>query len=469
MRRTSVLDTMSGPLCDAVLEAAGSARVLESIETSNLFLVPLDRSRSRYRYHGLFRDLLRRELAESEPELVPVLHRRAADWYEAHGEPESALEHAHASGDIDREARILTAVAAPAYHGGRLATVEAWLERFGDGDRLERFPSVAVLRGWVDALRGRAADAEQALAAAERGAAGAPDGAAVAPAISLLRAALCLDGAERMLAAADAALGELPEDSAWVATAHLLKGAAHVLLGDEEQGDEILARAAEAAEGVGARETRILALGERAVLAEGRGDQPAAEQLALEAREAGEEAHVEGYSTAALELATFARSLLRHGRWDQARSNLARALDSIPALTHAIPWLAVQTRLELARACVALRDPDGARTLLAEIDEIVGRRPRLGVLPAQAAELRRQVDAIPGVHGGRTSGLTAAELRLLPLLATHLSFREIGERLYVSRNTVKTQAISAYRKLGVSCRSDAIEKASQLGLLDAAT
>ena len=63
------------------------------------------------------------------------------------------------------------------------------------------------------------------------------------------------------------------------------------------------------------------------------------------------------------------------------------------------------------------------------------------------------------------AGLTRAELRLLPLLATHLSFREIGARLYVSRNTVKTQAISVYRKLGVSSRSDAIEHAVQLGLV----
>ena len=286
---------MSGPLCDAVLEAAGSARVLESIETSNLFLVPLDWSRSRYRYHGLFRDLLRRELAESEPEPVPVLHRRAADWYEAHGEPESALEHAHASGDIDREARILTAVAAPAYHGGRLATVEAWLERFGDGDRLERFPSVAVLRGWVDALRGRAADAEQALAAAERGAASTPDGAAVAPDQPAPRRAVPRrrreDAGRRGRGSRRASPGQrLGRDGA------------------PAQG-----RGPRPARGRGTttriwprppRRPRASAPGRRgssrsasALLAEGRGDQPAAEQLALEAREAGEEAHVEGYST----------------------------------------------------------------------------------------------------------------------------------------------------------------------------
>jgi LuxR family maltose regulon positive regulatory protein len=69
---------------------------------------------------------------------------------------------------------------------------------------------------------------------------------------------------------------------------------------------------------------------------------------------------------------------------------------------------------------------------------------------------------------GASVGLTGAELRLLPLLSTHLSFREIGEELFVSRNTIKTQAISVYRKLGVSSRSDAIDRAGVLGLLETA-
>jgi LuxR family maltose regulon positive regulatory protein len=72
-------------------------------------------------------------------------------------------------------------------------------------------------------------------------------------------------------------------------------------------------------------------------------------------------------------------------------------------------------------------------------------------------------------HAGRPAGLTAAELRLLPLLTTHLSFREIAEQLYVSRNTVKTQAISVYRKLDASSRSEAIARARELGLVDAAS
>ena len=117
-------------------------------------------------------------------------------------------------------------------------------------------------------------------------------------------------------------------------------------------------------------------------------------------------------------------------------------------------------------AYLALTDVAGARTMLREVDELLRRRPHLGVLGQQADQLRAQVDTMRADVLGASS-LTAAELRLLPLLATHLTFREIGERLHLSPHTVKTQAMSIYRKLGVSSRSQAIHHAQQLGLLPA--
>jgi LuxR family maltose regulon positive regulatory protein len=126
----------------------------------------------------------------------------------------------------------------------------------------------------------------------------------------------------------------------------------------------------------------------------------------------------------------------------------------------------VQVRLELARAYVTLRDRNAAQELIEEARAILELRPALGVVAEQVAALEAEIEAMPEAAGGGTSGLTRAELRLLPLLSTHLSFREIGERLFVSRNTIKTQAISVYRKLGVSSRSDAISRAAELGLVD---
>jgi LuxR family transcriptional regulator, maltose regulon positive regulatory protein len=469
LRRTSMLGKMSGPLCDRVLERTGSTAELAAIERSNLFLVPLDRHREWYRYHHLFHDLLSRELNETEPELVPQLHRRAADWYEENGDPESALEHADASGDKDRVALLVAALALPVYESGRIKTVEGWLDHFDDEAELEQYPAVAVVGGWIHALQGKATEAERWLEIATRGDSSGtlPDGStSVRPWIALLRAAMCSDGVERMLSDSEEALDELPARSDWRPTALLLQGSAYVLLGEAERGDEILAEAAEAAETFGATETRVVALSQRSLIAAARNDIGAAEELSVHAHELVQDAQLDGYATTCIELAATARALLRHGRWDQARACLTAARRLTPFLNHALPWFAVQTRLELARTHVALRDRQGASTLLEEARQILRRRPRLGILGEQAEALEDHLDQMPGAAQGNGTGLTGAELRLLPLLATHLSFREIGERLHVSRNTVKTQAISVYRKLGVSNRSDAIEQATDLGLVE---
>ncbi len=125
----------------------------------------------------------------------------------------------------------------------------------------------------------------------------------------------------------------------------------------------------------------------------------------------------------------------------------------------------MQTRLELGRTFVALRDVASAQVLVAEIDDIFERRPDLGVLGEQTERLRDSLDTVPVLDHGKGSNLTAAEMRLMPYLPTHLSFREIGDQLHLSRNTIKTQAISVYRKLGVSTRGDAIDEAVRLGLV----
>jgi LuxR family maltose regulon positive regulatory protein len=119
--------------------------------------------------------------------------------------------------------------------------------------------------------------------------------------------------------------------------------------------------------------------------------------------------------------------------------------------------------VELARLHLAFDDPARARELLGQIDDVWARRSEIA--REQVENLRHDLRA--GRAGGEswTSALTPAELRLLPLLASYLSFREIAERLGISRNTVKTQAIAVYRKLRVSSRSEAVERAREAGLL----
>jgi len=464
LRRSSVLERMSGPLCDALLEDEGSAQELEKIERANLFLVPLDNRREWYRYHHLFRDLLQRELVEDEPEVVPRLHGRAADWYEEQGDEESALEHASAAGDLDRAAALLTSLALPLYYSGRIATLDQWLNRFERAGLLERYPAVAVQGARIHALRGRTEAAETWLDAATRGTfrGTLPDGTkTIAPWVATARAWLCRKGARQMLADAEMAVAGLAAGSSWRAPALLAQGSALMLLGDPDRADAILAEAAEAA--LGATESHVIALGQRALIADERGEHARADALSTELHELLAASPVDAYVARSVDFAATARTMLRHGRWNEARAALT-AGQGLASFLEALPWLAVQVRLELARGFVTLRDADAGQEQLDEALELLGRSPGLDSLSARADELQREVDDAPEHKGAHYAGLTRAELRLLPLLATHLSFREIAEQLFVSRNTIKTQAISVYRKLGVSSRSEAVAEAQRLGL-----
>ena len=114
---------------------------------------------------------------------------------------------------------------------------------------------------------------------------------------------------------------------------------------------------------------------------------------------------------------------------------------------------------------LALADLAAARTLMREVDELLRRRPDLGNLAGEAQTLRARLSEERGPSVLGASALTAAELRLLPMLATHLSFPEIAGELFLSRNTIKSQAMSLYRKLGASSRSQAVARSRELGLL----
>ncbi|MBO0686509.1 MAG: hypothetical protein J2P45_25455 [Candidatus Dormibacteraeota bacterium] len=127
MLRTSVLDELCGPLCDAVTEGRGSADLLEELERANLFLISLDTRRKWFRYHHLFAELLRHQLDRHEPDQVPGLHRRAAAWYSEEGSIPPAVRHATLAGDLDRASELVTAHVG----GGQavtLKTVASWLD-----------------------------------------------------------------------------------------------------------------------------------------------------------------------------------------------------------------------------------------------------------------------------------------------------------------------------------------------------
>ena len=468
LTRTAVLDRLSGPLCDAVLDTSGSAAVLASLERSNLLVVPLDRQREWYRYHHLFQELLREELERSEPELVRELTLRAAHWCQRHGLAEAAIDYAIDAGDADLVARGVEQAAIGVYRSGRLATVQRWFDWFNDRGLIQQYPAVAMLGAWVQALGGHAAAAERWAAAAEQGSyeGTLPDGSSIDGWRALLRAKLCRHGVTQMRADAELALTLIPVDSLWRAPAQLLAGISHLLAGDLDVADDLLAEAVEVAKDTGATVAATVALAERAILAIGRQDWRDAEILVEQARSVVNMAHLEAFATSVVLYAAGARVAIHHGNVDQAEQDLARAQQLRPQATHALPYYAVQARLELIRAYLALTDVASARTVLREVDDLLRWRPDLGTLPDQADQLRSQLDPLGGAVIG-TGSLTIAERRLLPLLPTHHSFREIGHHLHLSQHTVKSQAMSIYRKLGASSRGQAVQRARTLGLLAA--
>jgi LuxR family maltose regulon positive regulatory protein len=469
LTRTAVLERMCGPLCDAVLDMSGSTAALAELERSNLLLVPLDRRGQWYRCHHLFRDMLLAELHRQEPDLIPILQRRAAQWYERNREPEEALEYWMKAAEVDSAARLVGALAFPAYQRGRVATAERWLGWLEDRAAMGRNPAIAALAVMFYALTGEPARAELWADVAERGAAVTrlPDGSrSIEPWLALLRAVLCRDGVEQMRADAELAATTMAPGS-FLRTASLTYlAAAHLMAGDLDRADVLFGDAVAEGRVGGVMLGPCIALAERSLLAIGRGDWERGGRYLAEARSLAREGKLEDYPPVAILYAVAARVALHEGDRPRAEAELTRAQRLRPGLTYAVPHMAVQARIELARCYLALFDVGAARTLLREADEILVRRPGLGVFVRQAADLRAELSRARGSFALGASALTNAELRLLPMLSTHLSFPEIAEEMFLSRHTVKAEAMSIYRKLGVSSRNQAVGRARELALLD---
>ena len=370
--RTSLLEHLSGPLCDAVLGTRDAQATLEQLESSNLLLVPLDRHRGWYRYHRLFRDLLLTELHRREPGLVPELHRRAAEWLERNGLLEAAIEHAQQCGDADHVVRLVVGAMQPSYASGNVTRALGWFEWFRAEGLVDRYPEVAVMGAMAEAVSGRPASAERWAAAAEAGRPGggpgepgrddgthgSPDGSAFDGRLAYLRSVLCRDGPEQMRVDARLAQERLGPGDAFFPASMLFEGLALVLDGEPHLAEPILAHSYDVATYAGATPTAVAALAQLALLAAGRHEWDEAEELADRALDIVESQHLHDYISAAYAYAAAARVAAHRGDRRAAFDHLARCARVRHLLTYGVPASAL-VQLEIARAYLELADPTG--------------------------------------------------------------------------------------------------------------
>ena len=459
---TSVLERFCPALCDAVRQRGGSHQIIEALETANLFLVPLDHTGDWYRYHRFFAAFLQGECRRRLGDSAALLHARASHWWERHGDPDGAVRHAYAGGDLDRFERLVW-WATPSYlTNNHIHELAAWLE-LPTPAQMAATPSLAIAAAWLTALK---TGETEVLTANLSGSDDArlSDGTPIRAELALLSAATAKRGGAQALVDATSAYGSIDSHNSWKAFACLFLGIA--LRGQER------ALPAEAVLQEGYNRSAMAmptlaasCLVQLAWLAVDEGNWERARSCARRARAAIELAGPAHPGPKAAIDATSALLCARSGHIQAGRRYARAALDGwvevgFPAAT------TIEAQVMATRALVLLGDHAAARRLLYQARTTASRLGEPGALSEKLAAAQDMVD---GAFAAAPvpDPLTPAELRVLRYLPTYMTLENISQDLNVARTTVKTQVIAVYRKLGVKSRAAAVRKARQQGLLSA--
>jgi LuxR family transcriptional regulator, maltose regulon positive regulatory protein len=464
--RTSILTRFSAPLCDEVLGFNDSAAIIDDLERSNLLIVPLDEHREWYRYHQLFSDLLRSELNRTHRTTVPELHRRASDWFKRAKLVSQALHHAIEAGDRRATRELISANWYSYLNAGRLETVRSWLSAVGE-DEIATDPVLSLTAAWCSALVGDVDEAARWLAAARRGTVDGPlpDGArSLDSGISLVTGMFGLGGVSVAIDDARRALELEPDPGHWRSVALAALGCFSYLSGDLETAQATLTEAI-APNHLKQPVLEIVARCELALVSADFGDKKRAIELTQQARQMMEQYGLSGLPQSSLVYLALGRISADDGDLHEAREMLETALKTRSQLPRLSPWVTLQVLLELAPVRFSQGDQDGARELLREAQAILTANPDAGTLADQLQRLERSLGRSsqrPAIFG---DSLTDRELAVLRLLPSQLTHRAIAEELFVSLNTVKSHVRAIYRKMNVTSRVGAVEKARELELI----
>ncbi len=464
--RTSVLEELSGGICDAVLEHPGSALTLRALARANPLLLPVDPAHDRYRWHALVADALKAELRRLGPELEPVLHRRASDWYARASDTRRAIDHAAAAGDVELTGDLLWSNTLAYLTTGRNDIVRGWLSELG-GTRISDYAPLALSASLCSLVAGQVNEAQQwslaAIAAIDRGRGGQrPE--SLGAGLAVVEAIIGGNGVTSMGEVALCAGEAEPRGSQWRLFCVVLQGISMHLTGDFAAGDELLEEGIRLSNNV-APSLTALALAQRAMLAMQAKNWELAADCTDQATALLEESDLSSDPGSSIVFAAAAASRAHQGRVDEAKRDLRCGIDQLAALGDFVPWYGAETRILLAHASLWLADVVGARTLLAEASRFARKVPDAVAFVQWFEEAWAYMDNLAETSLSGPSSLTIAELRILRFLPSHRSFREIAAQLGVSANTVKTQAHAVYRKLGAASRSEAVARAQEAGLL----
>ncbi|WP_233165039.1 LuxR C-terminal-related transcriptional regulator [Mycobacterium sp. AT1] len=468
--RTSVLRRLSGELCDAVLQSTGSSAILAEIEKNNLFLTSLDESRHWYRYHQLFAELLRTHLQYVEPEMIPVLHERAASWFTARGFADDAVYHLAAAGDTASLTDFIATQAVTEVNRGRLSTVSGWIDLLPYDVALSD-PRLGVARAWIALDSGHLDTAGSWIEAAEAClSSDSSDHEVVRDQFEVVRAVYefkigRVDNAlpRARLAIADGVSAPRFGPTLGRPRAYCLHGSALYFSGAAPEARIAYQQALQLAEELGDHRARVYALGYLAVIAAE--DEKLEDAEDLVHRATGESQNfTPGERSMGVMASLLATAMISESRGHGSRARQAADMAVDAALQGGGGVLEVAKAL-VVRAGILERCGDSAGAAAARTEAAAALnnvedasivRRLLG--PSPRSELAESATE-PGER------LTSKELEVVRLLATRLSRREIGDRLYVSINTVKTHQRAVYRKFGVDTRAEAVRRAKELGLL----
>jgi LuxR family maltose regulon positive regulatory protein len=467
--RTSVLGRFTPELCDAVLNRRDSAAVLAELKRSNVFIVALDGRGEWYRYHHLFGDLLRLELAHTRVVEPTELHRRAAEWYRGRGLVEDAIEHAAAAGDDRVVAEVLVEHQVAIFQTGRVQLFLSWIRRLPAELLIEHpsLPAFGVLA--AGQLGCPTVELQQLLSVAEQARRERPESwtPLYQAVLEVTQVAFIQSDVGAAVEHARRAVTAAQADASNTFTVAALASLSNAFF---YAGDLAQARTAalEAVERPEARERPggyVAALGLLAAIDAEDGRPAGAEAWARQAIGYAEETGQANLWPVALAHLGLASALASTGHLAEAEREAARGerLRRTPQPTaahaHALLVLA-EVRAARSKLTHAARDLERARATINEL-------PDPGRLPALAATVDKTLNVGPV---SRLQSLieqpSDGELAVLRCLDSDLSQREIGAQLYLSVNTIKTHTRELYRKLGVHSRSAAVTRAATLGLLD---